>query len=250
MLIRLAYGPRLSRLATALLGTGVLVWQLPASAAPQLIHQAIVVPGNQNTCLSRAQSAIARVGITGSLSGPNSIAGSNDALSANVYCQPIGTPTFETTPNFQAIVMLAIPENTNPAALTTALNTIETALTSPNDTTSQLNNTGLTSVLFAQYMASLEDSWPNYLEFLRESVPQNTFTARQAQEIVAALDYPDQELQAALLLYPRIADSQNWSLVERAITFNDTRIELQRRINNLPTSPASPATPAPAPTPQ
>ncbi|MEL7050725.1 MAG: DUF4476 domain-containing protein [Cyanobacteria bacterium J06588_5] len=233
-----------SWLATVIAGISIGLWQSPALAAPQLTHQAIVVPGNQNTCLSRAQSAIARIGITASLSGPNSIAGSNDALSANVYCQPIGTPTFEATPNFQAIVMLAIREDTNPAALTTALDTVEAALLDPNQTTLQQSapgdDAGLTSALFAQYLGALEDSWPNYLGFLRETIPKNKFTARQAQEIVAALDYPDQELRAALLLYPRIIDPQNWPLVERAITFNDTRLELQRRIDNLQASPASP----------
>ena len=237
------------RLATVIAGISIGIWHLPALASPQLTHRAIVVPGNQNTCLSRAQSAIARIGITSRLSGPNSIAGSNDALSANVYCQPIGTPTFEATPNFQAIVMLAVDSGTNSAALTTALNTVEAALLDPNEATQSASSdaAGLTSALFAQYLGALEESWPNYLGFLRETIPQNKFTARQAQEIVAALDYPDQELQAALLLYPRITDPQNWPLVERAITFNDTRLELRRRIDNLQVPPTSPSEPAPTP---
>lgn len=214
-------------LALALIGVGV-GWSPVAQAAPQLRYRTVQLGGTVQTCLDQAGTSMTGAGFTNPATTASEVIGANGQLAAIIACQAL------TPQQFQATVMVAAAETVAPAMVTTTLDTIATGLTnsggpinSPGFPTSQQT---MSDEAFSQFMVALEDSWPDYLEFLAQPVANNYFTADQASRIVETMRFPDDEVDAAVMLYPRVVDPGNWYVVEQALSFESTRQELRQRL--------------------
>ncbi|MGF1937589.1 MAG: DUF4476 domain-containing protein [Nostoc sp. ChiQUE02] len=108
----------------------------------------------------------------------------------------------------------------------------------------QIQFTVISNTAFNQLMDALRRSWPKYLEFLAQTVPQNYFTSAQASQIIKEMNFGDQQVKAAVMLYPQVVDRGNWFIVDQAITFESDRQELRRQLGNFePTPDSKPASP-------
>ena len=223
-----ALSPNLPRLATVLMGAGVISWAMPAQAAPQLLYESLQENGNLTTCLNRAQMAMTDAGLVQQSPMPNSINGSDSQLTATIYCQAFNNQSF------QAMVMVAGEENASLAGMNSVLGALSSAMGTPNADLSP-TPTAMDDADFNLLMGALNDSWPNYLEFLAQPISENYFTAAQASQIVETMRFSDEEVQAAVMLYPRVVDLNNWFVVEQAITFDTARQELRNQIATLST---------------
>lgn len=47
------------------------------------------------------------------------------------------------------------------------------------------------------------------------------------------MSFPSEEVQAAVMLYPRVVDLNNWFVVEQALSFSFDRQKLREQIDNL-----------------
>ncbi|MBE7386147.1 MAG: DUF4476 domain-containing protein [Leptolyngbya sp. SIO1E4] len=223
-----ALSPNLPRLATVLMGAGVISWAMPAQAAPQLLYESLQENGNLATCLNRAQMAMTDAGLVQQSPMPNSINGSDSQLTATIYCQAFNNQSF------QAMVMVAGEENASLAGMNSVLGALSSAMGTPNADLLPAP-TAMDDADFNLLMGALNDSWPNYLEFLAQPISENYFTAAQASQIVETMRFSDEEVQAAVMLYPRVVDLNNWFVVEQAITFDTARQELRNQIATLST---------------
>ena len=221
-----ALSPNLPRLATVLMGAGVISWAMSAQAAPQLLYESLQENGNLTTCLNRAQMAMTDAGLVQQSPMPNSINGSDSQLTATIYCQAFNNQSF------QAMVMVAGEENASLAGMNSVLGALSSAMGTPNADLLPAP-TAIDDADFNLLMGALNDSWPNYLEFLAQPISENYFTAAQASQIVETMRFSDEEVQAAVMLYPRVVDLNNWFVVEQAITFDTARQELRNQIATL-----------------
>ncbi|MEO1300259.1 MAG: hypothetical protein AAFW75_31710, partial [Cyanobacteria bacterium J06636_16] len=166
----------LPRLIAISLGTMCIGQAIPAQATPQLLYRSVQESGNLDTCLNRAQAAMTDAGLMQQPPTPNSINGRNLQLAATIYCQPLDTQSF------QAMVIVAGEEDANLAEINSILSSLSSVLANTNPDSlpdSDLNAT-MNDAEFGQFMAALEDSWPDYLDFLAQPVSSNYFTAAQA----------------------------------------------------------------------
>ena len=221
---------RLPSLATFLLGAGFVSWTIPVQAAPTLLYESLQVNGNLSTCLNLAQTAIDGAGLARQSSTPNAVNGGNAQLTATVYCQTLDSRTF------RAMVMIAGAEQANLSNINYVLGSLTSAMRNPGPVISpdpNPNSAAITDAAFSQLMAALDNSWPNHLDFLAQPISQNYFTAAQAKQIVEKMGFSSEEVQVAVMLYPRLVDLNNWFIVEQALTFRSSRQELRRQISNL-----------------
>ena len=213
---------------TALVGLGSMGWCARAEAAPQLRYRTLQAGGTLQTCLSRSATSMTGAGFTNPATTATEVIGDNGQITVTVACQAL------TPQQFQATVMVAAAETIAPARVNTTLNTITGGLASGSDDGdlpgSPTGQRAMDNEAFNQFMAALEDSWPNYLEFLQQPVSKNYFTANQASQIVETMRFADDEVDAAVMLYPRVVDPGNWYVVEQAISFESSRRELRRRL--------------------
>lgn len=75
------------------------------------------------------------------------------------------------------------------------------------------------------------------LRFLAQPSRTSYFTAQQVREIVTKLSGPfsdshKRQLEAAVMLYPRVVDKSNWYLVDEVVVSNN---QLGSRIEELKT---------------
>lgn len=218
----------------AMMSGSLMVLASPALASPQLRHQTVSVSGNAQNCLARAQAALTRAGFATPATTADTVSGSSGQLTATIYCQQSRSNPV------QAVVMLAGDATVAPATVASTLNDLTTGLNqaAPSQSSqsasprsaSGITGTALSDTAFEQLMGALRSSWPNYLDFLAQPVSQNYFTAAQASRIVDTMRFPNEEIEAAVMLYPRVVDPGNWFLVEQAITFTRTRQELRQRL--------------------
>ena len=215
----------------AMMSGTVMVLASPALASPQLRHQTVSVSGNAQNCLARAQAALTRAGFATPATTADTVSASSGQLTATIYCQQSRSNPV------QAVVMLAGDATVAPATVASTLNNLITGLNqaAPSQSSlprsaSRITGTALSDTAFDQLMGTLRSSWPNYLDFLAQPVSQNYFTAAQASRIVDTMRFPNEEIEAAVMLYPRVVDPGNWFLVEQAITFTRTRQELRQRL--------------------
>jgi hypothetical protein len=213
----------------ALASIGTVGWATWAEAAPQLRYRTVQLGGTVQTCLDQAETAMATVGFANPATTASEVIGENGGMSATVACQALSPQ------QFQATVMVAAAETVAPAVVTTRLDTLTTAMTSPgsgnNPSAGPTGQQAMDDEAFNQLMTALENSWPDYLEFLAQPVSTNYFTAEQASQIVDTMRFADEEVDAAVMLYPRVVDPGNWYVVEQAISFESSRQELRQRLS-------------------
>lgn len=220
----------------AMISSGLMVLASPVLASPQLRHQTVSVSGNSQNCLARARAALTRSGFATPATTADTVSASSGQLTATIYCQQ------SRSNQVQAVVMLAGDATVAPATVASTLNNLTTGLnqsapsqssqaqSTPSRPASGTIGTALSDTAFDQLMGALQSSWPNYLDFLAQPVSQNYFTAAQASRIIDTMRFPNEEIEAAVMLYPRVVDQGNWFLVEQAITFTSTRQELRQRL--------------------
>jgi hypothetical protein len=212
----------------ALASIGAVGWSFAAQAAPQLRYRTVQLGGTVEACLNRADTSMGNAGFTNPATTSSEVIGANGQIAATVACQAL------TPQQFQATVMVAAAETVAPAVVITTLDTITTGLTNgggnPNLPASPTGQQAMGNEDFNQFMAALEDSWPDYLEFLAQPVSKNYFTAEQASQIVETMRFADDEVDVAVMLYPRVVDPGNWYVVEQAISFESSRRELRQRL--------------------
>jgi hypothetical protein len=68
------------------------------------------------------------------------------------------------------------------------------------------------------------------LEFLAEFGRNGYFTSAQVAQIVDLMTFSEGEEQAAILLYPRVVDPENWYVVYDALTFTSSEDEVRRAL--------------------
>jgi len=208
---------------------GTAGWCSLAEAAPQLRYRTVQIGGTPQACLTLAGASMAAAGFTNPATTASEVIGTNGQIAATVACQSL------TPQQFQATVMVAAAETVAPAMVTTTLDTLTSGLTSGGGGSyppvSPTGQQAMGAEDFNQFMAALEDSWPDYLEFLAQPVSKNYFTAEQASRIVETMRFADEEVDAAVMLYPRVVDPGNWYLVEQAISFESSRRELRQRLS-------------------
>lgn len=216
------------RLGTLLISLGILGWSLPAQASPQLLYDFLQVNGNLSICLNRAEAAMKRAGLVRQNTRKNSIYGQRREITATVYCRRINDNSSE------AVLMVAGEKLVSAANFNSVFNSLATDMAESSVSTQpQSTSTVITDAAFAQLMNAFKRSWPNQVDFLAQTVPHNYFTASQASEIVKEINFSDRQVQAAVILYPRVVDRGNWFVVEQALTFDSARQELRRQIGNL-----------------
>ena len=216
-------------LTLTVIGSSLIVLVSPAFASPQLRHQVVSIRGNSQNCLARAQSALTRSGFANPATTSDTVSGSMNQLTATIYCQQL--PSNQA----QAIVMIAGTAALSPAMINSTLSnlTLEISQADSSQPPVATSGTAISDEAFNQLMNALRSSWPNYIEFLAQPVTQNYFTAAQASQIVDTMRFPNEEVEAAVMLYPRVVDRGNWFMVERAISFDSSRRELRQRIMQL-----------------
>lgn len=215
-------------LMLGLVSAGAIAGAASAQAAPQLRYRTVSLDGTAPTCLDRARAAMTRAGFANPATTDREVMADNGQLTAAIVCQPL------TAQQLQATVMVAATETVAPATVTTALETLGAGLTgSGGDAGGATSPSGraMDDDAFNQLMVALEDSWPDYLEFLAQPVSQNYFTAAQASRIVDTMRFPDEQVEAAVLLYPRVVDPGNWFRVEQTIELDSARQELRERLS-------------------
>lgn len=214
-------------LTLTVIGSSLIVLVNPAFASPQLRHQVVSIRGNSQNCLARAQSALTRSGFANPATTSDTVSGSMNQLTATIYCQ-------ERPPNqAQAIVMIAGTAALSPAMVNSTLSNLTLEISQADSSQPPpvaTSGTAISDEAFNQLMNALRSSWPNYLEFLAQPVTQNYFTAAQASQIVNTMRFPNEEVEAAVMLYPRVVDRGNWFVVEQAMSFDRSRRELRQRL--------------------
>lgn len=213
-------------LPLAVLGGSLMFLASPALASPQLRHQVVTVQGNSQACLARGRTALTQAGFADPATTANTVSGSSPQLAATIYCPPRASGQVE------AIVMVAGSATLAPATIANTLNQVTVALgqTGGPSPTPAPSGTPLGDAAFDRFMAALRSSWPNYLEFLAQPVANTYFTAAQASQIVGMMRFPNEEVDAAVMLYPRVVDRENWFMVEQAMSFESSRRELRQRL--------------------
>jgi hypothetical protein len=211
-----------------LVSTITVGWATGAEAAPQLRYRTVQTGGTVQTCLARSSAAITAAGFTNPATTASEVIGQNAQIATTVACQAL------TPQQFQATIMVAAAATVAPAVVTTTLDTLVAGLTSGGNVApppTQPGHQAMAEEDFNQFMAALENSWPNYLDFLVQPVSKNYFTAEQASRIVDTMRFADDEVDAAVMLYPRVVDPGNWYVVEQAISFESSRRELRQRLS-------------------
>ncbi|MEM9002124.1 MAG: DUF4476 domain-containing protein [Cyanobacteria bacterium P01_F01_bin.86] len=217
-------------------GLGCLGGALPAQATPHLSYTSVQDNGSLSTCLNRAETAMFEADLLQESRTLNSISGSDFDLTATIHCQTLNTHSF------QAIVIVAGEEDAGLADINSVLNVLSSVVEDsdpdigwPDIGWPDLDGDAATmdESEFRQFMAALDDSWPDYLEFLAQPVSYNYFTAAQASQIVSAMSFSQEEVQAAVMLYPRVVDLNNWFVVEQALSFEFDRQELRDQIERV-----------------
>lgn len=130
------------------------------------------------------------------------------------------------------MVMVAGSATLAPATVANTLTQVAAALgqTGGSPPTTTVPGMPLSDAAFDQFMAALRSSWPDYLEFLAQPVTTTYFTAAQASQIVGTMRFPNEEVEAAVMLYPRVVDQENWFMVEQSVSFDRHRRELRQRL--------------------
>ena len=218
----------LSKLAATILGVGFIGGTVPAQAAPQLLYNSVQENGNLTTCLNLAQTAMAETGLVQQSATPNSINGSDSQLTASIYCQILDDQSF------QAMVIIAGEEGASLAGMNSVLSSLSSVLDVPDtDAAPDSESATMSDAEFSQFMTALEDSWPDYFEFLAQPISSNYFTAAQASQIVGQMRFNEEQVRAAVMLYPRVVDHHNWLIVEEAVASHFARQDLREQISSL-----------------
>jgi hypothetical protein len=202
---------------------------LTAQAAPQLRYQTLEDSGNPQSCLQQAQQAMRAGGFSNPATRNQEVVGENrnGELTATIYCQRLQNR------GFQAIIMVAGSENVAPAMLNRTLKALRQGMNDQKAAVGSHPGSGqspMSNQRFEQFLSALEDSWPNYVEFLQQPARKSYFTSEQVREIITRVG-STREVAVAVLLYPRVVDPENWFIVEQAITFNGDRRELRERLS-------------------
>lgn len=85
---------------------------------------------------------------------------------------------------------------------------------------------------FDQLLASVEDESfsDGKLRVIKMAAKQNYFTADQAKQLVAAMSFGDNKVEAAVLLYPQLVDQGNFFKVMDAFTYDSNKEKVQKRL--------------------
>lgn len=67
------------------------------------------------------------------------------------------------------------------------------------------------------------------LAVLRSASQGRRFTSAQVSTLMRQFSFSDDRIEAAVMLYPRVADPQNWYTVYDALTFSSDKEELRKR---------------------
>jgi hypothetical protein len=224
------FKPSLVAGVVAIVGASLTGWALPAAAAPQLVFDQITARGDVAACTHRAYRGLQSVGLDDVVVTLPTVTASHEEVAVTVLCHGPQAETFEAT------VMVAGDSEAVIAEMEDILGGIRTELQSPADgpNAESLADLPLMSdVEFSQFLVGLADSWPEYIDFLAPSVARHYFTAAQASQIVDAVRLGQEEVQVAIMLYPRVVDVHNWHLVEQSVTFGFDRQELRQAIAAL-----------------
>lgn len=75
------------------------------------------------------------------------------------------------------------------------------------------------------------ESFPgDRVERLKDVARDRHFTVDQVLQLIGAFDFPDRQVEVAVMLYPRTVDQQNWFRVYDVFTFSSHKDEVRRRL--------------------
>lgn len=220
----------LPHMAAAVLGASLVSWAMPAEAAPQLLFEKVEANGNVEDCALRAFSSLDSVGMEGIALTTPTVSSSNGEVTVTVFCESFDHQVFDAT------VMVAGQDESTLSSMGYIMGVVSAELRSsdiaapPSPVAAPLP---MSEATFSEFLGALEGSWPAYLSFLQQPVAHNYFTAAQASQIVDAVRFGYEEVQVAVMLYPRVVDKNNWYLVEQSITFGHHRQQLRQQIAAL-----------------
>lgn len=85
---------------------------------------------------------------------------------------------------------------------------------------------------FAALLAAVKgESFPDdRLQRLRDVVQGRHFVVDQVLQLLRTFDFPDRQVEAAVLLHPHTLDPQDWYRVYDTFTFSTHKDELRRRL--------------------
>lgn len=81
----------------------------------------------------------------------------------------------------------------------------------------------MASILYAIGQANFS---ADRLAVLRSATQGRPFTAAQVGQLIDAMTFSDEQVQAGAMLYPQVVDPQNWFTVYSHLTFSSDRAEL------------------------
>lgn len=220
----------LPRMAAAILGASLVSWAMPAEAAPQLLFEKVEASGNIEDCALRAFSALDSVGMEGIALTTPTVSSSNGDVTVTVFCESFDHQLFDAT------VMVAGQDEGTMSNMGYIMGVVSAELRSGQvmaPPPSVAEPLPMSEAEFGQFLSALDDSWPGYISFLEHPVAHNYFTAAQAIQIIDEVRFGYEEVQAAVMLYPRVVDKHNWYLVEQSITFSHNRQQLRQQIAAL-----------------
>lgn len=86
---------------------------------------------------------------------------------------------------------------------------------------------------FAEFLVSLraESFASGRMRLLQVAARDNYFTAAQVQTVVAELTFSSNKVDAAVLMYPRVVDQDDFYTVLGAFTFESSKRAVRQRLS-------------------
>lgn len=72
----------------------------------------------------------------------------------------------------------------------------------------------------------------NKISVLASTVNRIYFTSNQAAQIIRKMDFSAGQADAAVMLYPRVLDKQNWHVIYNSVDFESTKETIRQRVGS------------------
>ena len=158
---------------------GTVGWCSLVEAAPQLRYRTVQIGGTTQTCLARAGASMAAAGFTNPATTDSEVIGTNGQIAATVACQALSPSNFRQ--RLWWPLQRPLPRQWCPLLWILSRPVLPAEGAAPIPPVSPTGQQAMGAEGFNQLMAALEDSWPDYLEFLAQPVFSELLHRRAGQ---------------------------------------------------------------------